>query len=133
MPAIKGMKHAPKVCLGCHEIFTPTGCNSKFCLECAALRTAWSRKVSISKTGAGSGGKNLGKATRHNYRYFYATRLYIKQHGLCKHCLESFLESELVIHHKDANRNNNVETNLELVCRQCHQIEHECWLAFSKV
>jgi hypothetical protein len=26
-----------------------------------------------------------------------------------------------------------VKSNLELVCKRCHQIEHECWLAFRKV
>lgn len=132
MPAIVGMNRAPKLCLGCHEEYVPTGNCSKFCPSCAALRTAWSRKVSIKTTGAGSGGQNLGAATRHNYRRFYLTKLYIKQRGLCKHCLDNFPESELVVHHKDENRNNNDETNLELVCKRCHQIEHECWLAFSK-
>ena len=31
------------------------------------------------------------------------------------------------VHHKDHNRKNNVESNFELLCKRCHQVEHECW------
>jgi 5-methylcytosine-specific restriction endonuclease McrA len=34
-------------------------------------------------------------------------------------------------HHKDHNSHNNVIENLVLLCKQCHQIEHECWKAFQ--
>lgn len=132
MSAKVGMKHIAKFCMGCHIEFTPTGNNTKFCPACATFRLMWSRKVSTKPTGAGSGGANIGQATVHNYRYFYLTRLYINQRGLCKHCLDSFPESILIVHHKDGDRYNNTTSNLELVCKQCHQIEHECWKAFKK-
>lgn len=31
------------------------------------------------------------------------------------------------MHHKDHNRKNNREENFELLCKRCHQVEHECW------
>lgn len=122
-------------CPACKVQFKSTGPRAKFCQDCSLFRQRCTAKLdSVRKrTGAGSGGQNMGTATIHNYRYRYLTKLYLKQKGLCAGCFDSFPESLLLVHHKDENRNNNVETNLELVCKRCHQIEHECWLAFSKV
>ena len=36
-------------------------------------------------------------------------------------------------HHKDHNRLNNTKDNLEVLCKRCHQIEHECWTALQGV
>jgi hypothetical protein len=36
-------------------------------------------------------------------------------------------------HHKDHNRTHNTKDNLEVLCKRCHQIEHECWRAFQGV
>lgn len=122
-------------CPACKVIFQASGPRARFCSECAMFRQRCTAKLyAVSKrTGAGSGGQNMGGATVHNYRYRFLTRLYLKQRGLCASCYGSFPESVLLVHHKDEDRNNNVEANLRLMCKRCHQIEHECWLAFSKV
>lgn len=122
-------------CPACHVLFQATGPAAKFCKECSEFRQRSLAKfhARAKRTGAGSGGQNMGAATVHNYRYRYLTKLYIKQKGLCTSCKDSFPESVLLVHHLDEDRNNNVETNLELMCKRCHQVEHECWLAFSKV
>lgn len=36
-------------------------------------------------------------------------------------------------HHKDHNRLNNTKDNLEVLCKRCHQLEHECWTALQGV
>lgn len=38
----------------------------------------------------------------------------------------------LVVHHKDRNRSNSDPSNLETLCKSCHQIEHRCWENFTK-
>ena len=131
-------------CKACHTVYAPTGPAAKFCSECYTFRVSFmvlryseTQRIKDGRNaGVGSGGANAKtaeNATEQSYRRVFLTSLYIKQRGMCKHCLEDFPESLLLIHHLDSNRKNNVETNLELVCKQCHQIEHECWLAFSKV
>jgi hypothetical protein len=42
----------------------------------------------------------------------------------CERC-ESVVN--LLIHHRDENRHNNDPTNLETLCKRCHQLHHECW------
>src|SRR5690606_35659200 len=51
----------------------------------------------------------------------------------CNHDLENATRYMWVVHHKDHDRFNNAECNLELLCKRCHQIEHECWKAFEGV
>ena len=42
----------------------------------------------------------------------------------CKNC--NFVDKRvLIVHHKDRNRSNNDLSNLELLCRNCHYLEHE--------
>lgn len=144
MAAKVGMQRKPKACKACGCVYVPKGNASKFCLECSEFRTlSMVRYHSISRhikegrnVGIGSGGANRHTsetATVGTYRKVFLTRLYLNQAGNCADCGWHFPESLLLVHHKDHNRYNNIVSNLELVCKRCHQIEHECWLAFSKV
>ena len=46
----------------------------------------------------------------------------IEERGnLCQNCKGKFFEN---IHHKDKNRKNNEPSNLMLLCRKCHSLEH---------
>lgn len=42
---------------------------------------------------------------------------------LCNRCGYSNIHA-LVVHHKDRNRNNNIMSNLEVLCSNCHSLEH---------
>lgn len=69
-------------------------------------------------------------------RYTYETlRPEIKAEiGKCERCSVDLHEAThymWVIHHKDHNPYNYSKDNLELLCKRCHQIEHECWKAFE--
>ena len=144
MAAKVGMKHKPRNCVACGTEYQPKGSAAKYCVPCAEFRTAamvryhsFTKRVREGRNaGAGSGGANRHTpetATISTYRKVFLTRLYLNQKGLCADCGWGFNESDLLVHHEDHNRHNNVITNLSLVCKRCHQIEHECWLAFQKV
>ena len=49
-------------------------------------------------------------------------KAYRKRHLHCERC---FQEYSLLVHHKDRNRQNNEDSNLEVLCMSCHAIEHE--------
>jgi len=43
-------------------------------------------------------------------------------HSKCEKCLST---SNLIVHHKDANRRNNTLDNFEVLCKSCHAIVHK--------
>lgn len=43
---------------------------------------------------------------------------------LCNRCGYDLNEVALVVHHKDYNHSNNDISNLEIICSNCHAIEH---------
>ena len=75
----------------------------------------------------GKGGKSLHM--KHRARYKDKIRF-------CERCnkdLKNATHYLWVMHHIDRNKTNNPldSSNWELLCKRCHQIEHECWLAFE--
>ena len=88
-------------------------------------------------TGTGSGGKS-GKDNQNYqhgrtvFRRWARERLQSNSH--CERCNKfiNYLDGfQWAGHHKDHNKDNNSYSNLEVLCKQCHQIEHECWNAFN--
>lgn len=71
-----------------------------------------------------------------SYTYETIRREFKDSRRYCEKC-ESDLKDATrymwVIHHKDHDHYNNELGNLELLCKRCHQIEHECWRAFEGV
>lgn len=57
----------------------------------------------------------------HNYRSI----AYRKYRRICNRCGYKDHPEILQVHHKDRNRNNNKVENLEILCPNCHQIEHK--------
>jgi len=135
------MKFKPKACGACRELFNPTGPAARFCNACADFRRevakhfgqVGQRERAGRRVGCGSGGANrLYAVGIKEYRKVFLDPLYEQQNGQCWGCAEGFSKDLLLVHHRDHSRRNNVIENLELMCKRCHQIEHECWLAFSK-
>lgn len=142
MAMTKKAVRKPKPCLACGDLFKPTGNAAKFCGECADFRKAWghwrdSRVATLrrgGKAGVGSGGQNAGQGSGiHLYRKWFLKDIWEAQQGHCNECYEELQPKDMILHHIDHNRHNNVRENLEGICKRCHQIEHECWLNFSKV
>lgn len=93
----------------------------------------------IKNPGVGSGGTTgFGKAN-FNYSHGRCTfRRWARERketiGLCESCgkdIKNANRFEWCGHHKDHDSTHNIIENLILLCKQCHQIEHECWKAFQ--
>lgn len=141
-----------KTCL-CGTKFIGTGPAAKYCKSCAEqnrLRQNEIRRIQmanyraehglIKMPGVGKGGyPHKGKDNpryKHGKYVFETLRTEIKEdRRYCERCNKDLLEAThylWVVHHKDHNHWNHESTNLGLLCKQCHQIEHECWKAFTK-
>lgn len=60
--------------------------------------------------------KNKRKRKRKYYRQFLKS--------VCERCgFVALHPCQLDIHHKDVDRTNNVESNLETLCSNCHRLE----------
>lgn len=51
-----------------------------------------------------------------------ATEVMKNEPQICSRCGRT---KRLIVHHKDRNITNNVKSNLEILCRRCHQKEHK--------
>ena len=136
-------------CNVCNQLYKPKGSCSKYCDSCREESTKKVAKEAVRRwhlangilNGKGSG-SNTGKGEEnHMYKHGRLTfqrwaRERKEEVGLCEHCgkdIKHAAHYEWVGHHKDHNRENNVIENLVLLCKRCHQIEHECWKAFESV
>lgn len=141
-----------KTCKICGCDFIGTGPAALYCAECAvgikqankekSVRKSYEYKLRnglIAKPGAGSGNNQpLGEDSpyyRHGWYIADRLRPVVKARRYCERCDKDLKDANRwlwVVHHKDHNHFNNVMSNLELLCKRCHQIEHECHKAFDK-
>ena len=123
---------------------------SRYCLNCKEIHKLESqrrrtyayqlRNSLIKNPGVGKGGANLGGTLDSQYKtgisLFRKIGKKIKAEiRYCERCskdLSNVNNYSWVIHHIDHDSTNNVESNFELLCKSCHQIEHKCYLSFSK-
>jgi hypothetical protein len=127
----------PSQCKKCSIEYIPTGPAAKYCVVCskqavleAGRRNAYNQRVKQGrKVGSGKGGNPYFGKEHPGYKT--GIGIYRKQRkDSCERCGSTKF---LCVHHKDEDRSNNVPSNLETVCKRCHQIEHECWKAFEGV
>lgn len=147
------MKTYEKNCKICDCVFIGTGPAAMYCEEHQAeakekqreknrQRVAEVRAANgmIKKPGVGKGGNPYRGHEHPSYKHgryiFERLRYEVKEEMRnCERCDEDLTNSGhywWVVHHKDHNQYNNDRSNLELLCKRCHQIEHECHLAFTK-
>lgn len=139
-----------KHCELCNTLYQPKGSSSKYCSTSCAKEIIRRKTYHYGQTfnakrgrkvGVGSGGTTgLGKE---NFMYSHGRctfRRWARERkesiGLCEHCgkdIKNSTQHQWVGHHIDHNPTNNVIENLKVLCKQCHQIEHECWKAFEGV
>jgi hypothetical protein len=101
-------------CIRCNTSFSPRFPKSKICKKC-------------SKRGAKRGQRHWNyKDGSFTYESF---RKEVKEEiRFCQRCDKDLLKTsryEWCVHHIDHNHYNNQRINLELLCKRCHQIEHE--------
>ena len=147
-------KFRDKLCLeqSCEEWFTPSGPAAKYCYSCGMIKAVESQRVNtqnyrirhglIDKPGVGSGNNQGLGSDHHSYTSgigcdFQDKRSNIKdERRYCNRCTKDLLDAGRYfwcLHHIDHDRSNNTKDNLELLCKRCHQIEHDCHRAFESV
>lgn len=126
-------------CNACHAAYLKLGPAGKFCPQCAGFRlkvSQWyaSRSRTIKRGGKAwvGSGKQDGPCHEQKYRRWFLMDVWNRQQGQCYDCWKYLPPRQMLLHHIDHNRQNNVLSNFNGVCKRCHQIEHECWLAFQK-
>jgi len=90
--------------------------------------------------GVGKGGSNKRGAAHHQFssgrgefvRLRKEMRRTIKECERCGVDLSDATRHQWCVHHKDHDQNNNVRSNLEMLCKRCHQIEHDCHKALNR-
>jgi hypothetical protein len=132
-----------KNCLNCDKSYNPSGNNQKYCFNCrpfVKLKQMNDWYYRTKQSGPGSGAKKFEDGGRYKhalcvFRRWARERL--KQLDYCcERCgnkIDASIRGTWAGHHKDHNRQNNIKENLEVLCKRCHQIEHECWRAFQSV
>lgn len=130
------------VCDSCGVEIDKTGTPAKrYCLNCAEPIKKKKIRQSIDKyrekkgvqVGVGSG--NTQGSGKEHRAYKTGIALYkqtVKERGdshcnRCKAEIDFSSHYNWVVHHIDHNRSNNNADNLELLCKKCHQREHDCF------
>lgn len=137
----------PRKCAveSCDAEYVPTGPAAKYCEahahESQLQRTRDNamkyriRHGLVKKPYSGKGGNNAKGADDNQFKsgivYFMRNRRRIKieRGNACERChadLTGASRFEWCVHHKDHDRTNNVDDNFELLCKRCHQLEHDC-------
>ena len=130
----------------CGTIFKPTAPAELYCVPCKEeakevmrvkkARYAYKRRRAAGcKVGRGAPRGELHPLYKHG-RYTYETiRREIKERrGVCNRCnldIRNATHHKWVVHHVDHNPYNSSMANLELLCKRCHLIEHECHKNFE--
>lgn len=134
---------------GCYEEYTPLGPAAKYCPSCALSRSRESgirstreyriRNGLVKNPGVGKGGANAKYKEDSQYstgiaRFQNIRSRIKKERRYCERCGEDLTNASRYhwcVHHRDHDRSHNDDKNLELLCKSCHQIEHECHKAFE--
>jgi hypothetical protein len=137
-----------KVCIYCKELFQPSGPAAKMCSTCKEHSENLEVQVRIDERRfrrfrtyekIGRGNSQGRGELHHSFKngigcHFPVLRYKLKRDlRYCQECGRDLIAStkyEWCCHHIDHNRENNTIDNLTLLCKSCHQKEHECWKNF---
>lgn len=135
------------VCNWCGREYTKTGANQKFCTRCKDdrrknyMRKYW--KENFPATGVGKGGNQQPQkspAWLGGYTSYGKIKLAsLREPYRCERCgtdLTCWIKAgdkngKWCVHHIDWDHYNSELGNLELLCKSCHQIEHEVHKNFN--
>lgn len=116
------VKRKEKQCIRCNKVFLPTGASQKRCSGCAKEHTKESMKEYHKQRYIRKGYKQ-GGTSNNNWKGGIATYRNLIEKTACAKCSG---EKSLLIHHVDEDRYNNDVSNLQVLCKRCHQIQHKC-------
>ena len=132
-----------KKCVVCGKELPPK--KSKYCSKvCQQKRNNQyamdKRKADGDPTvGVGTGGSNKKFTDNPQYKSgegnFHRLRKQMREEiKSCERCGKDLTDAtryEWCVHHKDHIRTHNTRDNLIMLCKRCHQVEHDCHLAFN--
>ena len=120
------------LCKQCRKEVVRTGRNQKYCSNICGNKFKYQNGgyqkyyQHIQNKGVGSGGMNkLGKE-HHSYKNGIGIFRKLAFEHFSKECMRCKSTKFIVVHHRDYNRTNNKIANLEVLCKRCHQLEHNC-------
>lgn len=102
--------------------------------ERKAVETGTEDRIGIGKGGGQPKGRN-SPSYKNGIKYFHDSAKRIKEERrFCECCGKDLIDADRYhwcVHHIDHDRTNNEDSNFKLLCKRCHQVEHECWKAFE--
>ena len=130
-------------CQYCGCSIKPTGPNQKNCKSCLKKITNLDRQVSadmdrykkfgtydrIGQGGAQGSGKYSPFWRGEKILLSKSKNKIRSERVFCNRCGKNLLEASRwlwCIHHIDRDKTNQDPSNLELLCKRCHQLEHDC-------
>lgn len=136
-------KLSDRQCKYCSSRYKPTGPAQRACVVCSKHLENINSQVKrdiirFNKFGTyeriGKGGSNKKGIDHGQYKngigFFHSViSPAIKTRRYCERCgkdLAAATRYEWCAHHKDHDQTNNVIDNIELLCKRCHQLEHDC-------
>lgn len=125
----KGVESRQRVCIYCgNDIPITRYQNSTYCsVACRNRKNSykWAVKTGkIKNPGVGSGG-NQSEENNPMYKNgigYFQRKAFAHYDKKCNRCDST---KNLLVHHCDKDRTNNEITNLEILCKKCHQ-KHHC-------
>lgn len=131
-----------KICTDCGKTYKATGPAGKYCTACAETHKELQRrkkKLYAEKRRRERGckiGRGAPPGNKHpNYKHGkYVSQTQCRKYKelashTCERCGEDLTDAtqyQWVMHHKDRDHSNHDLMNLELLCKRCHQLEHQC-------
>lgn len=140
--AEKPVKHYNYAYKHGHKLFCSVDCNNKSkirskicsCAQCGKEVTKTFSAIARSQNGnifcnrvcATIFNNTWYKSGKNNANYKHGRTGYRNKVEIiaCNRCGYNQHPSILEVHHKDRNRENNTEENLEVLCPNCHTVEH---------
>lgn len=132
-----------RTCEYCKKEYKPTGPAQKTCTTCRKHIESVTSQVyhdiaRIKKYGTHEGigsGNTQGRGKEH-HSYKNGTGLFLtlrkqvrEEVRYCEDCgkdLKDVSKYHWCVHHIDYDRTHNDRENLKLLCKRCHQVEHDC-------
>lgn len=130
-----------KLCKMCSTEYQETGRAQLYCPTCKAAKVEEQRlrKKEYAERKRRERGAKVGRgapagAAHPNYRHGWyvaqtQARELLERRRCCERCginLIGVTKWQWCMRHKDHNHANHDESNLELLCKRCHQMEHNC-------
>ena len=123
---LKGVETRRAVCIKCKQPLKNNHqkrfCSDK-CRHCYNVTKSRVKHGKLSKPGIGSGNNQIG-TNNHAYKDGIGCFRRIAFEYYEKKCNRCAKTEMLLVHHIDENRHNNKVSNLEILCKKCHQKHH---------